>query len=41
MMSKNDVKYGVLEEGVYTWLINATSVFGKSHELKGHVVLIK
>jgi gliding motility-associated-like protein len=41
MQSKNDVKYGILEEGVYTWLINATSVFGKSHELKGHVTLMK
>lgn len=29
------------EEGVYTWLINVTSVFGKAHELKGHVTLIK
>jgi gliding motility-associated-like protein len=29
------------EEGSYTWLINCTSVFGKSHELKGHVTLIK
>jgi gliding motility-associated-like protein len=41
MQSKNDVKYGILEQGSYSWLINATSVFGKSHELKGHVVLIK
>lgn len=41
MQSKKDVKYGVLEEGVYTWLINCTSVFGKSHELKGHVTLMK
>ncbi|MBP7809389.1 MAG: gliding motility-associated C-terminal domain-containing protein [Bacteroidia bacterium] len=41
MQSKNDVKYGVLEDGAYTWLINATSVFGKSHELKGHVTLMK
>lgn len=39
--SKNDVKYGVLEDGTYSWLINCTSVFGKSHELKGHVVLMK
>ncbi len=31
----------ICEEGVYTWLINATSVFGKSHELKGHVTLMK
>jgi gliding motility-associated-like protein len=41
MQSKNDVKYGIIEEGTYTWLINCTSVFGKSHELKGHVVLMK
>jgi gliding motility-associated-like protein len=32
---------GICEEGVYTWLINCTSVFGKSHELKGHVTLMK
>jgi gliding motility-associated-like protein len=31
----------VVEEGSYTWLINVTSVFGKAHELKGHVTLIK
>lgn len=31
----------VIEEGSYTWLINVTSVFGKAHELKGHVTLIK
>jgi gliding motility-associated-like protein len=31
----------VIEEGVYTWLINVTNVFGKSHELKGHVTLIR
>jgi gliding motility-associated-like protein len=31
----------ILEEGSYTWLINLTNVFGKSHELKGHVVLMK
>ena len=41
-----DGKYGsrggsVCQNGVYTWLINVTSVFGKSHELKGHVTLIK
>jgi gliding motility-associated-like protein len=30
-----------IEEGVYTWLINCTSVFGKAHELKGHVTLIR
>lgn len=26
---------------VYTWKINATSVFGKAHELSGHVTLYK
>lgn len=31
----------ICEEGTYTWLINAVSVFGKAHELKGHVTLIK
>lgn len=31
----------IVEEGVYTWLIEVTSVFGKAHELKGHVTLIK
>lgn len=31
----------IIEEGSYTWLINLTNVFGKSHELKGHVILIK
>jgi gliding motility-associated-like protein len=37
-----DVSYPlIIEDGVYTWLINCTSVFGKSHELKGHVTLIK
>jgi len=41
MQSRHDVKYGVLEEGTYTWLIDCTDVFGKSHELKGHVVLMK
>jgi gliding motility-associated-like protein len=41
MQSKKDVKYGIIEDGTYSWLINATSVFGKSHELKGHVVLMK
>jgi gliding motility-associated-like protein len=29
------------EQGVYTWLINVTNVFGKATELKGHVTLIK
>ncbi len=29
------------EEGTYTWLIQCTDVFGKSHELKGHVTLMK
>jgi gliding motility-associated-like protein len=31
----------IIEEGVYTWIINLTSVFEKSHELKGHVTLMK
>ena len=31
----------ISEEGTYTWLINCTSVFGKAHELKGHVTLMK
>lgn len=31
----------IVEEGVYTWLIEVTNVFGKAHELKGHVTLIK
>lgn len=31
----------IVQEGVYTWLINVTNVFGKAHELKGHVTLIK
>jgi gliding motility-associated-like protein len=31
----------ICEESVYTWLINVTDVFGKSHELKGHVTLIR
>jgi gliding motility-associated-like protein len=31
----------ICEEGVYSWLINVTNVFGKAHELKGHVTLIK
>jgi gliding motility-associated-like protein len=39
---KMDVSYPlIIEEGTYSWIINCTSVFGKSHELKGHVVLIK
>lgn len=34
--------YGkICENGVYTWLINVTNVYGKSYELKGHVTLIK
>jgi gliding motility-associated-like protein len=41
MQSKKDVKYGIIEDGVYSWIINVTSVFGKSHELTGHVTLIK
>ncbi len=31
----------IIQNGVYTWLIECTSVFGKAHELKGHVTLIK
>jgi gliding motility-associated-like protein len=31
----------VMKEDSYTWLINCTSVFGKSHELKGHVTLLR
>lgn len=31
----------IVQNGVYTWLIECTSVFGKAHELKGHVTLIK
>ncbi len=31
----------IIKEDTYTWLINCTSVFGKSHELKGHVTLMK
>jgi gliding motility-associated-like protein len=34
-------KGGIMKEDTYTWLINCTSVFGKSHELKGHVTLMK
>ncbi len=41
MQSKHDVKYGIIEEGTYSWIINVTDVFGKSHELTGHVTLIK
>ena len=26
---------------VYVWLITVTDVFGKAHELKGHVTLIR
>lgn len=41
-----DGKFGsrggdICENGSYTWLINVTSVFGKAHEFKGHVTLIK
>lgn len=31
----------IIEEGSYTWLINLTNVFGKSYELKGHVILMR
>jgi gliding motility-associated-like protein len=30
-----------IEEGSYSWLINVTNVYGKAHELKGHVTLMK
>ena len=30
-----------IQEGVYTWRIKLTNVFGKSKELTGHVTLIK
>jgi gliding motility-associated-like protein len=37
-----DVSYPlIIEEGTYSWIITCTSVYGKSHELTGHVVLIK
>jgi gliding motility-associated-like protein len=39
--SKNDVKYGIIEDGVYSWIIHVTNVFGKSYELTGHVTLMK
>jgi gliding motility-associated-like protein len=29
------------QDDSYTWLINATDVFGKAHEYTGHVILIK
>lgn len=38
---KKDVNYAICEDGVYSWIINVTNVFGKSHELTGHVVLLK
>ena len=31
----------ICEESSYTWLINCTDVFGKAHEMKGHVTLFK
>ena len=31
----------ICAEGSFTWLINVTNVFGKAHEIKGHVTLIK
>ena len=30
-----------VKDGVYVWKINLTSVFGKSHELTGHVTMYK
>ena len=38
---KKDVNYAICEDGVYSWIITCTSVFGKAHELTGHVTLIK
>ncbi len=35
------IKGITLKDDVYTWKINATSVFGKHHELNGHVTLMK
>jgi gliding motility-associated-like protein len=31
----------MIQEGVYTWRITLTNVFGKSKEITGHVTLIK
>jgi gliding motility-associated-like protein len=39
MMNKAGTK--TVQEGVYTWRIKLTNVFGKSKELTGHVTLIK
>jgi gliding motility-associated-like protein len=39
--SKNDVKYGILADGTYTWQINLTNTFGEAKEFSGHVVLMK
>ena len=36
------VDYGeICKDDVYVWKISLTNVFGKSHELKGHITLIK
>lgn len=36
------IDYGVIcKNDVYVWRITLTNVFGKAHELKGHVTLIK
>ena len=49
LMFTNDFAHGwdgfykgkLSQEDTYTWKINLTNVFGKSHELSGHVTLIK
>jgi gliding motility-associated-like protein len=38
---KKDVVYGTVAEGVYTWRILVTNVFGDAKELTGHVTLIR
>jgi len=38
---KNDINYSICKDDVYTWLINVTDVFGKAHELTGHVTLLR
>lgn len=39
--SKNDINYAICADGVYTWQITLTSVFGEAKTLKGHVTLMK
>lgn len=49
LFSTNDIHNGwdgtikgkLCKEDVYVWKINLTNVFGKSHELTGHVTLMK